>query len=73
MSPIENRYRTFCERMADEFEAEAKLYEEDPNLHDGDHQFIASLRQTCHEWRQKLWRMEAAHPDQAAWPAIRSI
>jgi len=66
MSPIEERYRTLCGRLAEELEAEAKLYEEDPSLHDGDHQFIGSLRQQCHEWREKLRRMEVAHPDRAA-------
>lgn len=61
MSPIEDRYRALCERLADECEAEAKLYEEHPGLRDGDSQLIASLRDQCREWRQKLQRIEAAY------------
>ena len=59
MSPIEKRYRTLCERLAEEFEAEAKLYEEDPDLRDSDHQFIGSLRHQSREWRENLERFEA--------------
>ena len=60
MSPIEKRYRALCERLVEEFEAEAKLYEEDLNLRDSDHQLIGSLRHQSREWRQNLERIEAA-------------
>lgn len=60
MSPIEVRYRALCERLADECEAEAMLYEEDPSLRDSDQQLIASLRDQSREWRQKLQRIETA-------------
>jgi len=60
MSPIEDRYRALCERLAEECEAEAKLYEEHPSLRDSDHQLIASLKDQSREWRQKLERIEAA-------------
>ena len=66
MSPIEMRYRILCERLIEELEAEAKLYEGDPSLHDGDHQFIGSLRDQCHQLRQKLQRMERAYSVRAA-------
>ena len=60
MSPIEDRYRNFCERLANELEAEAKFYEEHPSLHDREHQLIGFLRDQSREWRQKLEQIEAA-------------
>lgn len=64
--PVEKLYRNFCERLADFCETEAKVYEEHPSLHDGDFQFISSLRAKRNEWREQLQRMEAAHPDREA-------
>jgi len=66
MSPIEKRYRSLCERLAEELEAEANLCEQFPALHDGDYQLISSLREKCHEWRLQLRRIEVAYPDRVA-------
>jgi hypothetical protein len=66
MRPVEQRYRNFCEHIAAVCETEAKAYEEDPSLHDGDFQFISSLRAKCDEWRQQLRRVEGAYLDREA-------
>jgi hypothetical protein len=66
MRPVEKRYRNFCEHIAAVCETEARAYEEHPGLHDGDFQFISSLRAKCDEWRQQLRRMEGAYPDREA-------
>lgn len=61
MRPVEMLYQNFCERLANICETEAKAYEEHPNLHEHDHQFISSLRAKRNEWREQLQRMETAH------------
>ena len=66
MRPVEQRYRNFCEHIAAICETEAKAYEEHPSLHDGDFQFISSLRAKGDEWRQQLRRIEGAYPDRQA-------
>ena len=63
MRPVEQRYRNFCQHIAAICETEAKAYEEHPSLHDGDFQFISSLRAKGDEWREQLRRMEDAYPD----------
>ena len=60
MRPVEKLYQNFCERLANICETEVKAYEEHPSLHDGDHQFISSLRAKRNEWREQLQRMETA-------------
>jgi len=60
--PVEKLYHNFCERLANVCETEAKAYEEHPSLHDGDYQFISSLRAKRNEWREQVQRMETAHP-----------
>jgi hypothetical protein len=66
MRPVEQRYRNFCEHIAAVCETEARAYEEHPGLHDGDFQYISSLRAKRDEWRQQLRRMEGAYPDREA-------
>jgi len=58
---VEKLYHNFCERLADACEIEARVYEEHPSLHDGDYQYISSLRAKRNEWREQFQRIEAAH------------
>ena len=66
MRPVEKLYRNFCEHIAAICETEARVYEEHPGLHDGDFQFISSLRAKSDEWRHQLRRMKGAYPDHEA-------
>ena len=61
MRPIEILYREFCERIAQEFEAEANRYEEHPHLEDADYLFILSLRERANHLREQIRRLDAAY------------
>lgn len=61
MRSIEDLYREFCERVAQECEAEARRYEDHPDLQDRDHQFIDALRDRAKNFRQQITRIDAAH------------
>jgi hypothetical protein len=66
MTAIEERYRTLCERLADELAVEAQVCEEHPTLLDSDRQLIGVLREKGREWQQQIQRLDAAYPESAA-------
>ena len=65
MGPIEELYRCFCERMADECEAEAVRYQENPHLQDRDRQFVSALRERAQRLREEVRRLDAHYSSRA--------
>jgi len=60
LRPIEELYRSFCERLAEELEAEATLYEDHPGIEDDDRQLVSVLRDKSRQWRREIERLESA-------------
>jgi hypothetical protein len=65
MTVIEERYRTLCERLADELAVEAQACEKHPTLLDSDRQLIGVMREKGREWQQQIQRFDAAYPEVA--------
>ena len=61
MTTIEKLYRDFCDRMANECEAEANRYDQHPEIQSQDQQFVRVLREKCKQFRQQARQIDSAY------------
>ncbi len=66
MTPIEQLYREFAERIATACEEEANRYSQHPQLEDSDHQYIRVLRERSRQLKREVAKLDAAYRGHSA-------